>query len=289
MARRPTIAFVGAGRAAGVIGVALAEAGYPVVAVASRSKASAETVAARTVEAGARDCIAVSPQRAADAAELVLVTANDGAIADVAQQVRWRSGQAVVHCSGALSTDVLDAAKVAGAETGSWHPFQTLAGSATLEGVTFGIGAGDGLYDTLAEMSRAVGGTPLNVPAEARALYHASSVLACGYLTTLLREARRVWEAAGLPREAGREAIASVAQATLSNVHAMGEEATLTGPTSRGDTGTVRLHLESLAEREPELLPLYRAISRRSALLAHEAGRPTNPMEEWDALFEKER
>ena len=285
MAERPTVAFIGAGRAANVVGIGLATAGYQVVAVASRSRGSADVAANAIRGAGAVDCVAVEIQEAADAAELVLITTTDGAIAEVAGSVQWRVGQLVAHCSGALGADVLDPARDQGAEVGSWHPFQTLAGKAKLEGVTFGIEAGDGLYDVLTEMSRAVGGVPLKVPAEARPLYHAASVLACGYLTTLLREARRVWEAAGLPEDAGRQAIGAIAEATLANVRSLGEGATVTGPVSRGDTGTVRLHLESMRASVPELLPLYTAISRQSAVLSLEAGRPTQSLSAWDELY----
>lgn len=283
---RPTIAFVGAGRAANVLGVALAKAGYEVVAVASRTQASADMTADAIRQAGSLACKATTVQGAADVGELVLITTNDGAIGEVASTVRWRAAQAAVHCSGALGADVLSPAREQGAATASWHPYQTLAGSATLDGVAFGIEAGPDLYDTLAEMAKAVGGEPLHVPAEARALYHASSVLACGYLTTLLREARRVWEAAGLPEEAGRHAIGAIAAATVENVRSFGEEATVTGPVSRGDVGTVKLHLVAIAEAAPELLDLYAAISRRSAVLALDAGRPTRPLGEWDALYD---
>ena len=289
MADRSMVAIIGAGRAAHVLGVALARAGYEIVAVASRTQASAESAASAIRDAGqdrrARTCAVMSTQGAADAAELVLITTNDGAIAEVASQVRWKPGQGVVHVSGALGADVLAPAAAGGARIASWHPFQTLAGSARLDGVTFGIEAGDDLYAELAAMAEAVGGEPLAVPAEARALYHAASVLACGYLTTLLREARRVWEAAGLPEEAGRRAIGAVAAATLENVRTFGEGATVTGPVSRGDVGTVRLHLEEIDRAAPELIPLYTAISRRSAVLASEAGRPTGPLDTWDALY----
>jgi predicted short-subunit dehydrogenase-like oxidoreductase (DUF2520 family) len=282
---RPTVAFIGAGRAANVIGIALAKAGYDIVAVASRTRESADATAAAIVAAGAVNCRSMDPQAAADAADLLLITTSDGAIGEVGSSLRWRPGQTVAHCSGALGADVLAPAQAQGAAIGSWHPFQTLAGTAELDGVTFGIEAGPDLYETLADLARAVGGFPLAVPAEARALYHAASVLACGYLTTLLREARRIWEAAGLPEEAGRLAIGAVASATLANVRAMGEGATVTGPVSRGDMGTVQLHLESIRAAAPDLLPLYMAISRRSAVLALDAGRPTKSLEEWDALY----
>ena len=291
MDERPTIGFIGAGRAAGLLGVALARAGYPVVAVGSRSMSSAEQAAVRISEASPRAesgrCVAVTPQEVVDAAELVLVTTPDDTIADVSRALRWRAGQGVAHCSGALPATVLSEAGAWGARTGSWHPFQTLTGVARLEGVTFGIEAEEEPYDTLAAMSRAVGAVPLPVPAEARPLYHAASVLSCGYLTTLLREARRLWEAAGLPGKAATPAIGAIAEATLANLRAVGDEASLTGPTSRGDAGTVRLHLEAIAGAAPELLPLYSAISRRSAVPAHEAGRPAGSMDDWDALFEE--
>lgn len=285
MADRPTIGFIGAGRAAQVLGVALAKAGYEVVAVGSRTPASADSAANVIREAGSTGCATASAQGVANAADLVLISTNDGAIGDVAGQVDWKQAQAVVHISGALGANVLAPAAAKGARIASWHPFQTLAGSARLDGVTFGIEAGDDLYPELAAMAEAVGGEPLAVPAEARALYHAASVLACGYLTTLLREARRVWESAGLPEEAGRRAIGAVAAATLENARTFGEGATVTGPVSRGDVGTVRLHLEEIDRAAPELIQLYTAISRRSAVLAAEAGRPTEPLETWDALY----
>ena len=287
MADRPTVGFIGAGRAAGVVGVALARAGYEIVAVGSRTMTSAESVATRIRDAGCERCAAMASQAVADTAELVLVTTIDAAISEVAGALRWRSGQAVVHCSGALSLETLAAARRQGADIGSWHPFQTLTGLARLEGATFGIEAGGALYERLAAMTRDVGGTPLPVPSEARVLYHAASVLSCGYLTTLLREARRLWECAGLPADAAMPAIGAIAEATLANARAMGVEATITGPTSRGDAGTVRMHLEAIADRSPELLPLYAAFSARSAALANEAGRPTRPVEEWEALFEE--
>jgi predicted short-subunit dehydrogenase-like oxidoreductase (DUF2520 family) len=267
MADRSMVAIIGAGRAAHVLGVALARAGYEIVAVASRTQASAESAASAIRDAGqgrrARTCVVMSAQGAADAAELVLITTNDSAITEVASQVRWKPGQGVVHVSGALGTDVLAPAVLGGARTASWHPFQTLAGSARLDGVTFGIEAGDDLYAELAAMAVAVGGEPLAVSGEAR----------------------RVWEAAGLPEEAGRRAIGAVAATTLENVRTFGEGTTVTGPVSRGDVGTVRLHLEEIDRAAPELIPLYTAISRRSAVLASEAGRPTGPLGTWDALY----
>ena len=279
MDERPTIAFIGAGRVAVVLAPAFAELDYPVAAVASRSPESAERVASLVP-----GCQAASAQDAADAAEVVFVTTSDGAITDVATSVAWRTGQGVVHCSGALTCAPHEPARAAGANVGSWHPFQTFGGTTTLAGVTFGIEAEGELLAFLECLASEVGGHPLRVPAEARALYHAASVLSCGYLTTLLGEARTLWTRAGLPPEQAFQAITHIARTTVANIERIGAAPALTGPTSRGDAGTVRLHLDAVRDVAPELLPLYKEISLRSVELAREAGRPGASMD-WRSLF----
>ncbi len=271
---RPAIAFIGAGRVAGMLARAFVELGYPVPAVASRSPESAELVASLVP-----GCRAVSPQDAADAADVVFITTSDGAVGTVASDVAWRAGQGVVHCSGALTCGPLAPARAAGANVGSWHPFQTFGGETTLAGVTFGIEADGDLLTFLERLASEVGGHPLRVPAEARALYHAASVFSCGYLTTLLGEARTLWTRAGLPPEQAFQAITRIASSTLANIERFGAETALTGPTSRGDAGTVRLHLDSVRNVAPELLPLYREICLRSVELARQAGRPVAGMD----------
>ena len=282
MDERPSIAFIGAGRVAGVLAPAFAETGYAVVAAASRSPASAERIASLVP-----GCRAVSPQEAA-AAEVVFITTSDGAVGEVASSVEWRAGQGVVHCSGALTCGPLAPARAAGASVGSWHPFQTFGGETTLAGVTFGIEADGELLAFLERLASEVGGYPLRVPAEARALYHAASVLSCGYLTTLLGEARTLWTRAGLPPEQAFQAIAHIARTTVANVEQFGAGTALTGPTSRGDTGTVQLHLDAVRSVAPELLPLYREICLRSVELAREAGRPGATLD-WRPLFAEYR
>lgn len=274
MDERPSIAFIGAGRVAGMLARAFADLGYPVPAVASRLPESAQRVASLVP-----GCSAVSPQDAVGTAEVVFITTSDGAVADVAASVAWRAGQGVVHCSGALTCGPLAPARDAGANVGSWHPFQTFGGETTLAGVTFGIEAEGDLLAFLERLASEVGGYPLRVPAEARALYHAASVFSCGYLTTLLGEARTLWTRAGLPPEQAFQAITRIAGSTLANIERFGAETALTGPTSRGDAGTVRLHLDSVRNVAPELLPLYREICLRSVELARQAGRPVAGMD----------
>ena len=97
-----TIGFIGAGAVGGTLAVALGQAGYRVVAVASRTFASAHRLAQRLV-----GCTAyAAPQQVVDACELVFISTPDDAIGQVAAGLTWRAGQRVVHCSGATSLDV---------------------------------------------------------------------------------------------------------------------------------------------------------------------------------------
>ena len=295
-----TIGFVGAGRTATTMALGLAQAGYGVVAVASRNDASALRLAERVP-----GCRAVpDAQAVADAATLVFITTPDDAIGRVAASVAWHPDQSVVHCSGALTLEPLVAASERGAKTGSLHPVQTFGpveqwlrgpGAITngrgeslesFRGAAFGIEADGPLFDTLAEMARRLGGAPLQVPAGARPLYHAAAVLVCGYFVALFQDATRLWQLAGLPAESTAPALAHLVQGTLNNVRTTGVAASQTGPVSRGDSGTVRAHLQALAERAPELLPVYAALAGRTVVLAASTGRlPAAVLPDWEALL----
>ena len=139
------IGFVGAGAVGGSLAVALSKQGYRVVAVASRSRSSAESLAARLPGSLPH----ATGQEVAEDSDVVFLTTPDDAVRPVASSISWRRGQAAVHCSGVRSLDVLD--PVAGQEAlrGAFHPLQQFAdidnGSKSFPGITFGIEADEGL------------------------------------------------------------------------------------------------------------------------------------------------
>src|SRR6266700_2090295 len=116
-AEKLKLGFIGAGRAGTGLATGFARAGRDVVAVASRSIASAQALVKRV--RGARAC---APQEVADRADLVFLTVPDDAIEPVASGIRWRAGSACVHCSGAADLDALKKAAADGALTGGVHP-----------------------------------------------------------------------------------------------------------------------------------------------------------------------
>ncbi len=198
-------------------------------------------VAARLTEAG----VAVRE----DGADLVLLCVPDGAIADVAAGTA--PGPWVAHVSGATPLAAL------GPHTRrfSIHPLQTFTrarGAEQLDGAWAAVsGEGPEALEAGFALAERLGLRPFELADAARPVYHAGAAIASNYLVTLYRAAAALFEDAGAPPEA----LVPLMTRTIEN----GFE--LTGPIQRGDWSTVRAHLDALADRRPELVPMYEALA----------------------------
>lgn len=268
----PKLGFIGIGTVGSTLARALSTAGYVITAIHNRHPEKATRLAARLEGASAL----ASAQAVADACDLVLLTVSDDAIETVAGSITWSTDDAVVHCSGAASVDILAPAATQGAAVGVFHPLQTLAApdraETNLPGSAFGIEAStDELAETLSQMARDLGGTPLILSGE-KAIYHASAVIASNYLVTLMSLASGLWEELGLSKEEGLKALLPLVRGTLANLERVGLPNALTGPIARGDVGTVDRHLETLGRVAPELLAVYKELARRTIPIARAKG-----------------
>lgn len=269
------IGFIGVGVLGKGLALALADRGYRVSASFSRRSDSSLWLSERIPGCS----VAASAQALAEVADLVFITTPDAAIHQVCAEVTWRPDQGVVHCCGADSRGILDSAARQQAQTGAFHPFQTLAGlkdpaeaGARLTDVSFAV-EGDGwLSDLLPQMAQDLGGRAVVIPEGDRPLYHASAVLACAHLAALMHGAVTLWERMGYDSVDALEALYPLARATLENVAKDGVAASLTGPAFRGDAATIQAHLNALAQRATELLPVYAALTAASLPLALQRG-----------------
>ena len=269
------IGFIGVGVLGKGLALALADRGYRVSASFSRRSDSSLWLSERIPGCS----VAASAQALAEVADLVFITTPDAAIHQVCAEVAWRPDHGVVHCCGADSRGILDSAARRQAQTGAFHPFQTLAGlkdpaeaGARLTDVSFAV-EGDGwLSDLLPQMAQDLGGRAVVIPEGDRPLYHASAVLACAHLAALMHGAVTLWERMGYDSVDALEALYPLARATLENVAKDGVAASLTGPAFRGDAATIQAHLNALAQRATELLPVYAALTAASLPLALQRG-----------------
>lgn len=216
------------------------------------------------------------------AADLVLLTVPDDVIETVADALPWRTGQAVVHCSGATELTALAAAARAGAQVGGFHPLQIFSdpGMANpsvagqwLAGCSVAIEADRPLLDELQRLAHLLGMTPLTLPPGSRAAYHAAASFSASFLLSMLDESVRIWAAVGLREDAALAALLPLARGTLAAAAARGLPGALAGPISRGDVGVVAAHLHALAAVGGGHEALYRELSLRQLRLAQQRGR----------------
>mgnify|MGYP001261170649 FL=1 len=267
-----TLAFIGAGYVGGSLAIALANAGYPVVAVASRTFASAQTVADRIAGCTAVESIA----DAANRAQFVFITTPDDAIGPTSESISWTQGQGVAHCSGAASLDIFDPATRKGASAGAFHPLQSFNsidnGVQSVPGTTFGIEGEAAMQGYLSEMALAIGGNPILLKPEDKVLYHTSGVLMGNLLAVLGSVASRIWERFDHPTDEGAKALAPMMKAVATNLETSGVPGVIAGPYPRGDIGTIRKHLDALSADVPEYLPLYCELALAGLPFAVEKG-----------------
>jgi predicted short-subunit dehydrogenase-like oxidoreductase (DUF2520 family) len=268
-----SVGFIGAGTVGTALAVRLREKGYPVIAVASRTPASAERLAGMV-----EGCqVHHSGQAVADVAEMVFITTPDDAIAEVAAQVQWHTGQSVIHCSGAESVDILVPATQAGAQAGAFHPLQTLASIAhaieNIPGSCFALEAQEPLLSTLKDMVNALQGWSIELKPGDKILYHTAAVVACNYFVTLVKLATDLWQTFGVPTSEATKALLPLLRGTVSNLDNVGLPNCLTGPIARGDLGTIRKHLDALEAKAQGLLPAYRELGRQTVPIALAKGK----------------
>ncbi|MBI3040827.1 MAG: DUF2520 domain-containing protein [Chloroflexi bacterium] len=267
------LGFIGAGTVGTALASRLSRRGYRVMAVSSRSRTSAEKLAQAI-----SGCRAVDGNQAvADAAELIFITTPDDTIAPVASSIKWHRGQSVVHCSGADSTDILEPARKLGARVGAFHPLQTFASAEqaidNIAGSTFAIEAEEPLLGTLKEMARALEGHWIGLKASDKVLYHAAAVIACNYIVTLIKLATDLWQTFNVPRSQATKALMPLLRGTLNNIDNVGIPQCLTGPIARGDSGTIKKHLNALQKVAPALLSTYRELGLQTIPVALAKGR----------------
>ena len=101
------IGFIGAGIVGTSLAALLEKRGYEVSDVADKSKTQLKSFAGMLPRCRSH----VSNQGVVDGAETVFLTVPDDSIGSMVQELKWRPGQAVVHCSGAASSGILEPAQ----------------------------------------------------------------------------------------------------------------------------------------------------------------------------------
>jgi len=199
----------------------------------------------------------------------VLMTVPDDDLREIAEALAGRGepspGTPVLHCSGALGAEPLEALHWRGYRVGTFHPLQAIAhpiaGARRLVGASYALSGEPEALAVARRLVTALSGRGIQIPTSRRPLYHASAVVASNYLVVLLRIAVRWLEEAGARPEEAEQALLALARGSLQNIEEIGLDRALTGPVVRGDVDVVGLHLRTL---RPDDARFYAVLGERA-------------------------
>jgi len=247
-----SISIIGAGKLGTSLGRALAQNGFKIDSLSCRRLSSA-IESRRIIGQGYPSDDNIETARSA---KIVILSVPDDEIERVARElalsdIKWDK-KIVFHCSGLLSTKILNPLRAKGSLTSSIHPIQSFSSKNTnpsiFEGTYFSLeGNAEALKKAKVIISK-LGSHFFTINPKDKPLYHVSCCVASNFLIVLLDMAVSILKKVNLKEEMAFQILMPLIQETLQNVKNFAPSSSLTGPIPRGDQHTVEKHLKALEE-----------------------------------------
>jgi predicted short-subunit dehydrogenase-like oxidoreductase (DUF2520 family) len=212
-------------------------------------------------------------------ADVVLVTVGDRDLAAALTELcdaPLADRAVVLHASGAQDPRVaLDDLRAAGHPAGTFHPLVPLSdpalAPAALRGAWIGVDGDPPAVAMGRRLALCLGAHVVEIPAGAKARYHAAAVMASNFPVVLAALATAQLEGLGIDPGAARGVVAGLLSAAADSLRSLPASQALTGPVARGDADTVARHIAALRQ-DPEALAVYVALSWAAVDLAAAGG-----------------
>ncbi|SKA07315.1 Rossmann-like and DUF2520 domain-containing protein [Selenihalanaerobacter shriftii] len=291
MKEQKTVVIIGAGSIGQSLGYLLAKNGYQILGFVSRSLNSAK----QGVNLAGGGIATTEHKNFILKADLILITTPDQAIHDIADNL-FKQGlisdnTTLIHCSGALLSDILLSADIEEGKYGrlALHPLQSVAdvqkGISNLPNAFFTIEGNQIGREIGKEILKKLGAEYEIISKEAKPIYHAAACVASNYLVAIADLAIKMNEKAGIDSSKAAKGLLTLMEGTLNNIQDLGATQALTGPISRGDIEVIKNHLDSLEELLPEKVRLYRSLGKHTTEIAQDKGTLTE--KEYTELINK--
>jgi predicted short-subunit dehydrogenase-like oxidoreductase (DUF2520 family) len=244
----PSLNVIGAGRLGRVIAKLLVESKQVHLQAVCNRRLDSAAAAVDFIGSGvAQACEDLIP------ADITMITTPDDAIEVTCKKlaVMHKLGQrsVVFHCSGALSSSILQSAREC--YVASVHPVKSFADPqasvVSYAGTLCSIEGGQSARDLLQPMFSAIGSSVFAVKAASKASYHAAMVFAANYSVALYEMAMQAMQQAEIDESIARQLVLQLMQGTVDNLqqhHSV--DKVLSGPLMRGDVATIAAHIDSL-------------------------------------------
>ena len=216
--------------------------------------------------------------------DALFLTVPDGLISTVWNQIKDMpvEGRFICHCSGALSAeDAFPGIKDGGAFGYSVHPLFAVSDKfhsyEELPHAFFTIEGDEEHLNDITALFQSFGNPVRNIKAKDKVKYHCAAAICSNQVIALIQESLDLLSECGFDEESALSALAPIITGNVAHIVKDGTAGSLTGPVERGDTDTVKKHLNCLNE-EDRLL--YRLLSRK--LLS--VGKKKNPQRDYSRL-----
>lgn len=284
-----SVAIIGAGRLGTSMGYALSQRDYTIIALSCLTMPSAEE-SQKIIGQGHASTDNV---RTADRGEILFLTVPDDEIARVVQELvssplSWE-GKTVFHCSGLLTSSILEPLQTKGAHTASLHPCYSFPRKESrpdlFQDIYFALEGDDSAVAAAEEIIQRIGGVDIKIRAEDKANYHTACSLTSNMSVALFYTAIALLSQCGITEEKAKKVLWPLLEGTLQNVNKIDIFDALTGPVARGDLNSVRTHLAEL-EHSPIARRIYIDLARQALEMTKRGGRiPKEKVSALEALL----
>lgn len=260
------VTIIGTGRAGSALAFGLKRAGYIVHALVNHDISTAVKIGRKV---GCRNVSKNTVRSSVAGTDIIIISAEDSGIKKASAELRKLNvspDTVVLHTSGVFSSDELINSGVKKDNLGSFHPVQTIPfisfrHSKILEGIYFGIEGGKKAAAAMKKMAASLKSKYIIIPGKAKAEYHLSCVLASNFVISNFYINELLSKSLGITAKKLFESQKPLLMSTIENIHRFGAVKSITGPVSRGDEATLRLHLDVLHRKYPEFIEYYKSVS----------------------------
>ena len=185
--------------------------------------------------------------------EVIFITVSDNAIAEVWEQLKELQirDRIICHCSGALSSAVFSDINNYDCYGYSIHPLFAVNSRTEsykeLSRALFTIEGSEIHGEQLADIVRACGNKVVFLNPEHKIRYHCAAVFASNLINGIMETAVAELVQCGFEPSDALEALAPLSINNVEHLEDGSFEAALTGPVERGDTQTVKKHIDNIS------------------------------------------
>ena len=247
-----TLNIIGAGAVATCLSPRLKESGHEILAVASRSKSSSETLAEML------GCLSFNDLSELPIANCTLICVSDDALPSVAAEMgRLQPGSLLVHTSGGIGLDVFGERVKRSAVM---YPLQTFSKGVELDvsEVPLFVEASNGAaMKVVKDIADSISRSVFELDGEGRARLHVAAVFASNFVNHCYTLASDLMRRFGFDWNW----LLPLIDETARKVHDMPPTEAQTGPAARGDFGVLDKELNILGA-DRRLASVYEMMSR---------------------------